>query len=491
MANFYEELEKAFLENSDKPALFLTEGVWSYGDLIEMVNHFSYVLSSHGVDPGDRVVVQVEKSAENLALYLATLKIGGVYVPLNTAYTSSELDYFISDAEPSLFVGETGRDDVPSLTLKPNGQGSLNESIDPKAATVPVASRAATDLASILYTSGTTGRSKGAMLTHGNLYSNAVSLIDCWGWRDDDVLLHALPIFHVHGLFIASHCALLNGTPMIFLAKFETEEVLKKLPECTVLMGVPTFYTRLLSEPGLTSDYVKNVRVFISGSAPLTETTFKEWESRTGHKILERYGMSETIINTSNPLDGERVPGTVGFPLPGLSLRIADDSGGELARGEVGTIEVSGPAVFKGYWRMPEKTEEEVRGDGFFITGDMGIQDSEGRVTIVGRAKDLVISGGFNVYPKEVESVIDDLRGVEECAVIGVPHADFGEAVVAVVVPEDKEISLDFVKSELADKLAKFKQPKALVNVSELPRNTMGKVQKNLLRDQYSGILDD
>ena len=296
MGNFYEELEKAFLENSDKPALFLTEGVWSYGDLFEMVNHFSYVLSSHGVDPGDRVVVQVEKSAENLALYLATLKIGGVYVPLNTAYTSSELDYFISDAEPRLFVGETGREDVPSLTLKPNGQGSLNESIDPKAATVPVASRGATDLASILYTSGTTGRSKGAMLTHGNLYSNAVSLIDCWGWRDDDVLLHALPIFHVHGLFIASHCALLNGTPMIFLAKFETEEVFKKLPECTVLMGVPTFYTRLLSQPGLTSDYVNNVRVFISGSAPLTEATFKEWESRTGHKILEPHDASSLLL---------------------------------------------------------------------------------------------------------------------------------------------------------------------------------------------------
>ena len=491
MTNFYEELQKTFQENSDKPSLFLTERVWSYGDLIEMVNHLSNVLSASGVGLGDRVVVQVEKSAENLALYLATLKIGGVYVPLNTAYTSSELDYFIDDADPSLFVGETDRDDVTSLTLSADGKGSLIDAIDPKAGIAAVATRSETDLASILYTSGTTGRSKGAMLTHGNLYSNAVALTEVWGWRDDDVLLHALPIFHVHGLFIASHCALLNGTPMIFLPKFEAEEVFKKLPECTVLMGVPTFYTRLLSQQGLTSAYVKNVRVFISGSAPLTEATFKEWEARTGREILERYGMSETIINTSNPLDGQRVPGTVGFPLPGLSLRIADDSGGELPRGDVGTIEVSGPAVFKGYWRMPEKTKEEIRGDGFFITGDMGIQDTEGRVTIVGRAKDLVISGGFNVYPKEVESVIDDLPGVQECAVIGVPHADFGEAVVAVVVPEDQEISLEFVKSELADKLAKFKQPKALVNVSELPRNTMGKVQKNLLRDQYSGIVGD
>ena len=329
------------------------------------------------------------------------------------------------------------------------------------------------------------------MLTHGNLYSNAVALTDCWGWRDDDVLLHALPIFHVHGLFIASHCALLNGTPMVFLPKFEVEEVFNKLPECTVLMGVPTFYTRLLSQPNLTPEHVKNVRVFISGSAPLTETTFKEWEERTGREILERYGMSETIINTSNPLDGLRVPGTVGFPLPGLSLRIANDAGEEVPRGEVGTIEVSGPAVFNGYWRMPEKTKEEIREDGFFITGDMGVQDDEGRVSIVGRAKDLVISGGFNVYPKEVESIIDDLQGVQECAVIGVPHTDFGEAVVAVVVPESEEISLDFVKSALLEKLAKFKHPKALVNVSELPRNTMGKVQKNLLRDQYSKILID
>ena len=491
MANFYEELQKTFKENSDKPSLFLTERVWSYGDLIEMVNHLSNVLSASGVGLGDRVVVQVEKSAENLALYLATLKIGGVYVPLNTAYTSSELDYFIKDADPSLFIGETDRDDVTSLTLSADGKGSLIDAIDPKAGISPVATRSETDLASILYTSGTTGRSKGAMLTHGNLYSNAVALTAAWGWRDDDVLLHALPIFHVHGLFIASHCALLNGTPMIFLPKFEAEEVFKKLPECTVLMGVPTFYTRLLSQQGLTSAYVKNVRVFISGSAPLTEATFKEWEARTGCEILERYGMSETIINTSNPLDGQRVSGTVGFPLPGLSLRIADDSGGELPRGDVGTIEVSGPAVFKGYWRMPEKTKEEIRGDGFFITGDMGIQDTEGRVTIVGRAKDLVISGGFNVYPKEVESVIDDLPGVQESAVIGVPHTDFGEAVVAVIVPEDQKISLEFVKSELADKLAKFKQPKALVNVSELPRNTMGKVQKNLLRDQYSGIVGD
>ena len=491
MTNFYQELEKTFQKNSQKTALYLTDQEWSYGDLLKSVNDLSHVLVTNGVGPGDRVVVQVEKSAENLALYLATLKVGGVYVPLNTAYTPSELDYFVNDAEPTLFVGESERTDVRSFTLDAHGKGSLTDSIDPPATPMDVIDRDAADLASILYTSGTTGLSKGAMLTHGNLYSNAVALTDCWGWRDDDVLLHALPIFHVHGLFIASHCALLNGTSMVFLPKFEVEEVFNKLPECSVLMGVPTFYTRLLSQPNLTPDHVKSVRVFISGSAPLTETTFKEWKERTGREILERYGMSETIINTSNPLDGLRVPGTVGFPLPGLLLRIANDSGEEVPRGEVGMIEVSGPAVFKGYWRMPEKTQEEIREDGFFITGDMGVQDGEGRVSIVGRAKDLVISGGFNVYPKEVESIIDDLQGIQECAVIGVPHTDFGEAVVAVVVPENEEISLDFVKSELLDKLAKFKQPKALVNVSELPRNTMGKVQKNLLRTQYSKILSD
>ena len=491
MANFYGQLEKAFHLNSHKQALILEDRTWTYGDLVMMVDHLAAVLMNSDVAPEDRVVVQVEKSAENLALYLATLKIGAVYVPLNTAYTQKELDYFISDAEPTVFVGEAERDDVLSYTLDAYGEGSLINSIDPSSGEVGLVNRAGSDLASILYTSGTTGVSKGAMLTHENLYSNALALSDCWGWRSDDVLLHALPIFHVHGLFIASHCALLNGTPMVFLAKFQADEVLKEMSRCTVLMGVPTFYTRLLLQPKLTAASVANIRVFICGSAPLTEITFREWKERTGHEILERYGMSETIINTSNPLSGERVPGTVGFPLPRLSLRIADKFGAEVNRGEIGTIEVSGPAVFKGYWRMPEKTKDEIREDGFFITGDMGIQDEEGRVSIVGRAKDLVISGGFNVYPKEVESVIDELDGVLECAVIGVPHADFGEAVVAVVVPEDEEIHLNFLKTALAERLAKFKQPKAVVNVSELPRNTMGKVQKNLLRDRYSKILAD
>jgi len=304
------------------------------------------------------------------------------------------------------------------------------------------------------------------------------------------VLLHALPIFHVHGLFIATHCALLQGTPMVFMPKFDAAAVLQHLPRCTVLMGVPTFYTRLLGESGLTKDRVAHIRVFICGSAPLTEQTFAEWESRTGHRILERYGMSETIINTTNPLDGDRVPGTVGFALPGLAIRIADEHGVELPRGEVGTIEVSGPAVFKGYWQMPDKTRAEIRSDGFFITGDLAVQDDEGRVSIVGRAKDLVITGGYNVYPKEVEQLIDALPGIVESAVIGISHADFGEGVVAVIVPDGADVELATVNAALADQLARFKQPKALVNVRELPRNAMGKVQKNLLRETYSKIFE-
>ncbi len=490
MSNFYGVLEKVFMTNADKPSLFLADGTWSYGDLVNTVNGLASVLHQQGVRKGDRLVVQVEKSAENLALYLASLRTGAIYVPLNTAYTDRELDYFIEDSEPTLFVGRDSRSDVVSLTLDEHGKGSLVESIDDTSDVPDIVDLDDSDLASILYTSGTTGRSKGAMLTHGNLHSNAIALTDCWGWRKDDVLLHALPIFHVHGLFIASHCALLNGTPMIFLPKFEVHEVFERLPDCTVLMGVPTFYTRLLSLPALTPDYVNHVRLFISGSAPLTEVTFREWKEKTGVEILERYGMSETIINTSNPLDGERVAGTVGFPLPGLNLRISDSEGKELPPGEIGTIEVSGPAVMKGYWRMPEKTNEEMRQDGYFITGDLGVQDEEGRVSIVGRGKDLVISGGFNVYPKEIESVIDELPGVQECAVIGVPHADFGEAVVAVVVPDKDDLSLEDVKSEIAGSLAKFKQPKAVVNVAELPRNTMGKVQKNILREKYSDLMD-
>jgi malonyl-CoA/methylmalonyl-CoA synthetase len=346
------------------------------------------------------------------------------------------------------------------------------------------------DVAAIVYTSGTTGRSKGAMLTQQNLLSNALTLLDCWGWQDDDVLLHALPIFHVHGLFVALHCAFLSGTPVLFLPGFNADAVLESLPDATVMMGVPTFYTRLLENPQFDAAVCGNMRLFISGSAPLTEQTFRAWEERTGLKILERYGMSETIMITSNPLIGDRLAGTVGFALDGVETRIADPNGQALAPEEVGIIEVRGPNVFKGYWQMPQKTAEEFRADGFFITGDMGRMDEQGRISIVGRAKDLVISGGYNVYPKEVEKLIDEIPGVVECAVIGVPHPDFGEGVVAVVVPESDDVSETDVAAALEGNLARFKQPKRVINVAELPRNTMGKVQKNELRARYEGLFD-
>ncbi len=491
MSNFYQTLENSFLTNLSGDVLRLANGtVWSYRRLHERVAGIACVLVAQGLQPGDRLLVQVEKSAENLALYLACLKVGGVYVPLNTAYTEVEVDYFVQDAKPTLFVGQNLRADVKAFTMDESGQGTLFACVAahsdlPAAATV---ARQPDDLAAILYTSGTTGRSKGAMLSHANLASNALSLSTCWGWQKDDVLLHALPIFHVHGLFIASHCALLNATPMIFLPKFDAAQVLELLLQATVLMGVPTFYTRLLQQPGLNHASVENVRVFICGSAPLTEQTFDAWQAATGQRILERYGMSETIINTSNPLEGERLAGTVGFALPAQEFRIADALGTPVQNGEIGTIEVRGPNVFQGYWQMPEKTAEEIRDDGFFITGDLGTTDDDGRLSIVGRAKDLVISGGYNVYPKEVEDMIDKIPGVSESAVIGVAHADFGEAVVAVIVPSAEAIDIETIHAHLAATLARFKQPKMAVNVAQLPRNTMGKVQKNILREQYAGL---
>ena len=496
MGNFFAELERVFEANAGQTALILVDrDDWTYRDLIRHIDRAASELQAFGVQPGDRVFVQVQKSAENLALYLACLKLGLVYVPLNTAYTHAELDYFVSDAEPVLYVGVQARTDVACAKLQTGnarqllvfGPGDAREEVQPSVATRP---RESSDLAAILYTSGTTGRSKGAMLSHGNLSSNARSLSDEWGWQASDVLLNALPIFHVHGLFIASHCALLNGTPMIFMEKFEATQVMARLPDATVMMGVPTFYTRLLDQQDLNQEFVAHMRVFICGSAPLTEQTFGEWEQRTGHRILERYGMSETIINTSNPLEGERVAGTVGYALPGQQVRVADEAGVPLPAGEVGMIEVSGPNVFQGYWRMPEKTAEELREDGFFITGDLGALDADGRLSIVGRSKDLVISGGYNVYPKEVEAVLDEMPEVAESAVIGVPHRDFGEAVVAVVVASGPEVTLQDIELALGSRLARFKQPKQVVNVSELPRNTMGKVQKNKLRELHSGLFD-
>ena len=472
----------------------------SYGDLIARAGQFADVLVARGVKPGDRVAVQIEKSVENLVLYLATVRAGGVYLPLNTAYTLNELDYFITDAEPSLVVCDPSKaDGIAKIaakvgakveTLGADGKGSLTEAAAKASKDFATVVRGNDDLAAILYTSGTTGRSKGAMLSHDNLASNSLTLIDYWGFTDEDVLIHALPIYHTHGLFVASNVTLFARASMIFLPKFDPDLIIKLMARATVMMGVPTFYTRLLQNPALSKETTRHMRLFVSGSAPLLADTHREWAARTGHAVLERYGMTETNMNTSNPYDGERVPGAVGHALPGISVRVTDpETGKVLAPETIGMIEVKGPNVFKGYWRMPEKTKSEFRDDGFFITGDLGKIDDKGYVHILGRGKDLVISGGFNVYPKEIESEIDAMPGVVESAVIGVPHADFGEGVTAVVVCNPSAgVSEESVLKGLDGRLAKFKMPKRVFVVDELPRNAMGKVQKNILRDTYKDL---
>ena len=493
--NFAADLEAVFAAHGQRPALHMADGgLWTYSDLAERTARLARVLVEAGVAPGERVLAQVGKTPEAVALYLATLKVGGVHVPLNSAYTAAEVGYFLADAQPRLFVQDPASAPLAGaprgltvLTLGA-GDGSLVEAMAEAPPCSDTVERTNDDLAALVYTSGTTGRSKGAMLTHGNLRSNALALRQCWGWRADDVLLHALPLFHVHGLFIALHCALLGGTPTIFLPRFDAQAVKRLLPQSTVMMGVPTFYARLLRDVDFNRDHCRGMRVFISGSAPLTESTFNAWQARTGHRILERYGMSETIINTSNPLHGERLAGSVGFALPGVEVRIAGEDGEPLPPGEVGGIEVRGENVFKGYWRQPGKTAEEFRPDGHFVTGDLGVMDAEGRLSIVGRARDLVISGGYNVYPKEVEALIDELEEVAESAVIGVPHPDFGEGVVAVVVPSGNPVSTEEVAAFLKDRLARFKQPKRVVNVEALPRNSMGKVRKNRLREEFAAL---
>ena len=493
---FPADLSKIFLWRPDGSAL-------SYADLVELSGSLANALKSLGVKPGDRVAAQVEKSAEALLVYLAALRAGAVYLPLNSAYTASEIRYFLGDAEPALFIcrpesaaemqvvaTEAG---VPRVeTLGSNGEGSLMEAARAQPPAFEDVERTRDDLAAILYTSGTTGRSKGAMLSHGNLASNAEVLRDNWRFTPEDRLLHALPIFHTHGLFVATNVTLMTGSSLIFLPTFNANEIVRLLPQATVMMGVPTFYTRLLARDDFGRDLVAHIRLFVSGSAPLSAETHKEFGERTGHAILERYGMTETNMNTSNPYDGDRIPGAVGLPLPGVEIRIADPQTGQaVPDGEVGVIEIRGPNVFKGYWRMPEKTREEFREDGFFISGDLGRIDDRGYIWIVGRAKDLIISGGFNVYPAEVEAAIEALPGVTECAVIGVPHADFGEGVVAVVTPKPGAILEEkTILAALANDLAKFKQPKRVFIATELPRNAMGKVQKKDLRQQHAKTFD-
>ena len=486
-------------------ATFLTDGrtgkVTTYDDFWANAERMAAALVALGVAPGYRVAVQAPKEPAMLELYVGTVLAGGVFLPLNTAYTPDEVAYFLGDAAPRVFVCEPGKLDALTpiaedaqvahmLTLGADEDGTLVPARDAQEPGFDAVARDALDLAAILYTSGTTGRSKGAMLTHRALASNSETLRDYWRFTDKDVLIHALPIFHTHGLFVATNVTLMVGGAAVFLPGFDAEAIIEAMPSATALMGVPTFYTRLLKDDRL-AEASKGMRLFVSGSAPLLAETHDRWREVTGHAILERYGMTETNMNTSNPYDGERRAGTVGFPLPGVEVKVCDPVSGEtLPDGEIGVLEVRGDNVFAGYWQMPEKTAEELREDGWFITGDLAMIDSDGYVTIVGRGKDLIITGGFNVYPKEIEGVIDELPGVLESAVIGVPHEDFGEAVAAVVVAQDGA-SLDesSLKTGLAESLAKFKQPKRIVVVDELPRNTMGKVQKNVMRETYADLL--
>jgi len=488
---------RARMPDQGRRFLATQEGrVVTYGAVEAETARMANTLVALGVRPGDRIAVQVEKSPEALLLYLATVRAGAILLPLNTAYTPNEVGYFVGDAEPSLIITDARRADglgghgIAVTTLEPDGSGSFMASAREKPADFEDAARGPDDLAAILYTSGTTGRSKGAMLSHENLASNARALVAAWRFTAEDVLIHALPIFHTHGLFVATNVPLFAGASLLFHAKFDPAAVIADFGRATVLMGVPTFYVRLLDQPGLTAEATAGVRLFVAGSAPLLPETFRAWQDRTGHAILERYGMTETSMNTSNPYEGERRAGSVGMPLPGVSVRIADPlTGAPLADGAIGMIEIKGPNVFAGYWRMPEKTAEEIREDGYFISGDLGLRDADGYFHIVGRSKDLIISGGYNVYPKEVEAEIDRVSGVLESAVIGLPHADLGEAVTAVVVRRGEESPAEAdVVAALDGRIARYKQPKRVMFVDALPRNAMGKVQKAALRDIFGRL---
>ncbi len=486
----------------DTPFLHLPDGdTITHAQFLAQTARLANALSEAGLKPGDRLAAQIDKSPEAVALYAACVQAGVVFLPLNTAYTPDEVSYFVENSGAALFVCQASRraemqpiaaaSGARLETLDDHGGGSLADLAGKQPDTFATVARSGDDLAAFLYTSGTTGRSKGAMLTQSNLLSNAQVLVDFWKFTAQDVLLHALPIFHTHGLFVAINVTLAAGGSMIFLPKFDLDVVIESMERATTMMGVPTFYTRLLDDPRFTKGLTKNMRLFISGSAPLLAETHAAFEKRTGHRILERYGMTETNMNTSNPYDGDRRAGTVGLPLPGVELKITDPATGEkLAQGEIGQIEVRGPNVFSGYWKMPEKTAEELRSDGFFITGDLGRVDEDGYVSIVGREKDLIISGGYNIYPKEIELLLDDQPDVLESAVIGVPHPDFGETVIGLIVAKKGTTpDLDQIAKSIATSLAKFKQPRSLKVIPELPRNTMGKVQKNILRQQYQSAL--
>lgn len=501
MSNLYSLLQAQFPDKDSSPFATLRNGTtFTYKDVEQASARYANLLVSMGVQCGARVAVQAPKSIDMLMLYLGCLRAGAVFLPLNPAYTAAELDYFIRDAQPALFVCDPVQNETIRKLSNEAGLGQVETMGEDGAGTLPALAvkcatdfatieRADNDLAAILYTSGTTGRSKGAMLSHGNLASNAFTLRDYWRFTADDILLHALPIFHTHGLFVATNVTLASGASMIFLPSFDVNEVMEALPRSTAMMGVPTFYIRLLKEAHFNRELVAHMRLFISGSAPLSADIHREFSARTGHAILERYGMTETNMNTSNPYDGERIAGTVGMPLPGVSIRIADpETGAVLPQGDIGVIEIAGPNVFQGYWHMPEKTAAEFRGD-HFISGDLGFIDANGYVSIVGRAKDLIISGGYNIYPAEVENALDELAQVRESAVIGVAHPDMGEGIVAVVVPAKPGFAdADALKAALADSLARFKQPRVIAFVDELPKNTMGKVQKTILRDQYAAV---
>ncbi|KIC40668.1 malonyl-CoA synthase [Ruegeria sp. ANG-R] len=485
----------------DTPFLHLPDGqTLTHAGFLDMAARIANALTGLELEPGDRVAVQVEKSAEALALYAACAQAGLIFLPLNTGYTARELSYFIENSGASLVVCDAASETALTAiaqnnrarleTLNADGSGSLMRRALGMLPAFEPANRSEDDLAAFLYTSGTTGRSKGAMLTQANLLSNAETLVQEWRFTDRDVLLHALPIFHTHGLFVATNVILASGGSMIFLPKFDLDDMLRLMPQATTMMGVPTFYTRLLGDNRFIRELSQDMRLFISGSAPLLADTHSEFEARTGHRILERYGMTETNMNTSNPYDGERRAGTVGFPLPDVELKVTDpETGATLPDGEIGIIEVRGPNVFQGYWKMPEKTAAELREDGFFITGDLGRIDEDGYVHIVGRGKDLIISGGYNIYPKEIELLLDEQPGVLESAVIGVPHPDFGETPVGILVPAPGQApDLDAIMRTVLGSLARFKHPRQLILLDELPRNTMGKVQKNTLRETYKEL---